>query len=74
MTIKPLSPGRYLLSCKEASFIAAAANGHSPVWPESEAVSDGSRVVFTRQGKEVYSCNATYAAHHFNVKRLAASA
>lgn len=72
MTIKSLAPGRYLLACKETSFIAAAANGHSPVWPESEAVSDGSRVVFTRHGKEVFSCNATYAAHHFNVKHKAA--
>ena len=70
MAIKPLSAGRYYITCKEASLIAAAANGHSTVWPEAEAVSDGARVVFTREGKDVYTCNATYAAHHFNVTRI----
>ncbi len=69
--MKPLSPGKYLLSCKENSPISAAMNGHSAVWPHAEAVSDGKRVVFLKDGKQVYSCNATYAAANFEVKRLA---
>lgn len=68
--MKPLSPGKYCLSCKETTAIAAAMNGHSAVWPQAQAVSDGKRVVFFKDGKQVYSCNATYAGANFEVKRL----
>lgn len=68
--MKPLSPGKYLLSCKEKSPIAAAMNGHSAVWPAAEAVSDGERVVLFKDGKQVYSCNARYAAANFDVTPL----
>lgn len=65
--IKPLAKGSYLLRCKEKSLLAAAANGHSAIWPEAEAQSDGKIVVFRRHGKEVYACNAAYAALNFAV-------
>lgn len=68
--MKPLAPGKYRVVCKEQSVIAAAMNGHSGVWPEAEAVSDGKRVVFYREGKEVFSSNATYAAANFEVTPL----
>lgn len=68
--MKPLAPGKYRAVCREQSVIAAAMHGHSAVWPEAEAVSDGKRVRFYRNGKEVYSCNAVYAAANFEVTQL----
>lgn len=58
------------MTCKEVTRIAAVVNGHGAIWPEAIAVSDGSRVVFQRDGKEVYTCNATYAAHHFEAVKI----
>lgn len=65
--VKPLPPGKYLLRCKDKTVFSAAANGHSAIWPEADAESDGKLVRFVREGKEVYACNATYAALHFVV-------
>ena len=62
-----LAKGCYLLRCKERSFYAAAANGHSAIWPEAEARSDGNEVRFVRDGKQIYLCNAVYAAFNFDV-------
>ena len=65
--VKPLPSGRYVLRSKDKTIFAAAANGHSAIWPEAEAESDGKYVKFIRDGKEVYLCNATYAALHFSI-------
>ncbi len=51
--------------------MAAAMNGHSIIWPEADAESDGELVVFFKDGKQVYSCNATYAAFNFVAERIA---
>lgn len=64
---RALAKGSYLLRCKESSFFAAAANGHSAVWPEAEAISDGKEVRFVRDGKQIYLCNAVYAAFNFDI-------
>jgi hypothetical protein len=63
--IKPLAAGRYLARCKEATRLKAAANGHSTIWPQAEAVSDGLWVHFYRDGVAVFDCNAQYASAHF---------
>ena len=70
MALKSLAVGRYQIRCEEASALAAASNGHGSIWPKAEAVSDGEWVKFFRGGKEVFACNATYAAHHFAVARI----
>lgn len=72
--MKPLAAGRYLLRCKERNLLAAAANGHSAIWPEAEAESDGKFVRFLRNGKEVYACNGRYAAVNFEVAPQPAAA
>lgn len=65
--VKPLAKGTYLLRCKEKTLFSAAANGHSAIWPEALAVCDGKFVRVMRDGKQVYACNATYAALNFGV-------
>lgn len=71
--IKPLAKGAYVLRCREKSLIAAAANGHSAVWPEARAESDGTDVRFIREGKQIYFCNALYAAANFDIADVAYS-
>lgn len=65
-----LVTGSYVLRCKERSFFAAAANGHSAVWPEAEAISDGKEVRFVRDGKQTYVCSAVYAVFNFDVAAI----
>lgn len=65
MSSERIEAGRYLFRCKEKSFLQAALNGHSTVWPEAEAVSDGTTVRFFKQGQQVWTCNAYYAAANF---------
>ena len=48
----------------------ATVNGHAPVWPQAEAVSDGKWVQCYRDGKRVFTCNATYARANFVVIEL----
>lgn len=67
---KPLSDGRYCAKRKEASLLAAVAAGHSLVFPEAELVISDGWPRFYKDGKEVWSCNAQYAAVHFYVERL----
>jgi hypothetical protein len=40
-------------------------NGHAPVWPESDAVSDGQWVSLFQGEKRVFHCNASYAVTNF---------
>lgn len=68
---KPLPAGRYRIRCKEKTFFSAAANGHSAFWPEADAESDGKWVTVFRDGREVFSCNAAYAALNFAVTPVA---
>jgi len=68
--VKPLVKGRYRLRCKENTLFSAAANGHSAIWPEADAESDGKMVHVLREGREVFACNATYAALNFSAVRL----
>jgi hypothetical protein len=63
--LKPLPAGKYLARCKEDSRLKAVANGHSTVWPESIAISDGNWVRFFQGSRQVFDCNASYANAHF---------
>ena len=62
-----LKDGQYVGRCKEKTFLAAAANGHSLVFPEAEVVISNGWATFYKDGKEVWSCNASYAAVHFEM-------
>jgi hypothetical protein len=62
---KALARGTYLARCKEVTRLAAVANGHSTVWPESIAVSEGAWVEFFKDRKRVFDCNPAYASTHF---------
>lgn len=63
----PLAPGTYLATCREATPLAAAVNGHCEVWPEATLVVEGDTAIFYKGGERVWSCNAIYAAHQFDI-------
>ncbi|RZT35441.1 hypothetical protein EV147_3882 [Cupriavidus agavae] len=46
-------------------------NGHDEVYPGAECISDGLWVSFVRNSEEVWACNATYAAAHFDCLQIA---
>ncbi|AMR78553.1 hypothetical protein [Cupriavidus nantongensis] len=62
----PLPAGRYRIRTREPNKLLAAMNGHSLVFPEADCVSDGKWCVFYRDDKQVWGCNALYAAAHFD--------
>lgn len=62
-----LADGEYLAKCRQSNALSAALNGHGCIWPEAKMVVTGDMAVFYRDGKLVWSCNAIYAAHHFDV-------
>lgn len=64
-----LKDGRYQARCKEKTFLAAAANGHSLIFPGAEVVVSNGRATFYKHGKEVWSCNASYAAVQFEIEK-----
>ena len=64
---KKLPPGRYRARCKEKTLLSAAANGHSSVFPEADCVLTNQRAEFFKNGKSVWSCNVSYAAHNFQM-------
>ncbi len=72
MSSKPadgmLMDGEYEATCRERTILGAAANGHSAVFPRARMVVKGGWATFTRDGVEVWNCNARYAAAHFNVQ------
>ncbi|WP_059447336.1 hypothetical protein [Burkholderia territorii] len=72
MSSKPadgmLMDGDYEATCRERTILGAAANGHSAVFPRARMVVKGGWATFTRDGVEVWNCNARYAAAHFNVQ------
>jgi hypothetical protein len=57
--------GRYTAICKERNALAAAMNGHGPVFPQADCVVRDGEAVFNRDGKRVWRCNVEYAALHF---------
>nr|WP_257820131.1 hypothetical protein [Burkholderia glumae] len=63
-----LKDGRYRATCRERSFLKAATNGHSQVFPRAIVVVKKGRAYFYVNDVEVWSCNATYAAAHFEIE------
>jgi len=63
--IDALPAGRYW-AITHAPFPLDGPNGHDEVFPGAECISDGKWARFIRDGKEVWACNATYAAAHFD--------
>lgn len=66
----PLLAGEYLATCRETSHMLAIVNGHDEVYPRARCVSDGRWCTFFRDGKEVWACNASYAAANFIIEPL----
>ena len=48
---------------------AAAANGHSIVFPEADVVVSSGLAKFYKGGKEIWSCNVSYAAANFEIEK-----
>jgi hypothetical protein len=65
MTIRE---GKYIAHCKERSALAAAMNGHGPVYPSAPCNIQKGAAIFVRDGKEVWRCNAAYAEVHFKLE------
>ncbi|ANH76057.1 hypothetical protein ACS15_4321 [Ralstonia insidiosa] len=53
--------------------VHAAMNEHSRAFTEALCVSDGRWCIFYRDGTEVWSCNASYAAAHFDMEPVSSS-
>ncbi|WP_080405911.1 hypothetical protein [Burkholderia ubonensis] len=68
--VKPLKCGIYLARCKESTLLRASLNGHSAAWPEASVRVARGVAHFTKDGVEVWSCNASYAALHFNITKI----
>ncbi len=63
-----LAPGHYWATCRERTPMQAVANDHAAIFPQARCLSDGKRAVFYRDGKEIWTCSAAYAAVHFNIQ------
>ncbi|MDI2145042.1 hypothetical protein KBJ94_23630 [Pseudomonas sp. ITA] len=64
---KKLSDGDYIARCRQATLISATVNGHSQVFPQAHMTVKDGYATFFKDGKEVWGCNAVYAAAHFDV-------
>nr|WP_249181096.1 hypothetical protein [Burkholderia vietnamiensis] len=69
-----LIDGEYEARCCERTIPSAAANGHSAVFPCAKMIVKDRWAPFTRNGAEVWNCNAHYAATHFDVQPASESA
>ena len=69
MTNRTLVDGEYCAVCRERNAMAAAANGHSRVFPTTMVTVKDGWAYFHRDGTEVWTCNAAYAAAHFDMQR-----
>ncbi|CAG9187979.1 hypothetical protein SB768_30855 [Burkholderia sp. SIMBA_043] len=49
--------------------MSAAINGHSAVFPQARMTVAKGWAVFYRNGEEVWTCNARYAAANFNIQK-----
>ncbi|MDM8359009.1 hypothetical protein [Pandoraea communis] len=65
--VKPLKEGKYTARCMQATMLAAVAAGHSHVFATDDLIVSDEWARFYKGGKEVWSCNPTYAAAHFEV-------
>ncbi|QOT82309.1 hypothetical protein [Cupriavidus basilensis] len=63
--VEALAAGEYVARTKDTDMLRVVMNGHQPVHPEARCISDGKWCTFYRDGAEVWSCNALYAAAHF---------
>ncbi|MFS8978267.1 hypothetical protein PO002_27815 [Cupriavidus necator] len=63
-----LPPGHYWATCRERTPMQALAHDHTVLFPQARCVSDGKRVVFYRDGNEIWACNALYAAVNFDIQ------
>jgi len=63
-----LMDGEYEVTCRERTILGAAANGHSAVFLRARMIVKDGWATFTRNGAEVWNCNARYAATHFDVQ------
>jgi hypothetical protein len=61
--------GEYWAICKENNPLSAAANGHSQVFPRAEVTVKDGWATFHRDGKEIWNCNARYAAANFVLQK-----
>lgn len=60
-----LADGQYRPLCKEKSFLQAMTNGHSRVWPQADVLIRDGLAWFSKESRQVWDCNAPYAATHF---------
>lgn len=65
-----LANGEYLARPREKSFLSAAANGHSSIWPEAKMVVTGDQAAFFKGRKKVWICQMIYASNMFDVQLL----
>jgi len=68
-SIEALPSGHYW-AVPHAPFPLDMGNGHDEVFPGAHCLSDGKWVTFYKDGKEVWACNALYAAAHFDFSAL----
>ncbi|MDN4572018.1 hypothetical protein DBB29_00785 [Pandoraea cepalis] len=68
--VKPLKDGRYTAQCRQETFLAAVAAGHSRAFPIADVIVSGGWARFYRGGEEVWSCNPSYAAVHFIITKV----
>lgn len=63
-----VTDGEYWATCREPNELHAALNGHSAVFPQARMSVKNGWATFTRNGVEVWVCNARYAAVNFIVQ------
>ncbi|MGU7782710.1 hypothetical protein [Burkholderia sp. PU8-34] len=63
-----LVDGEYVATCRERTILGATANGHGAVFPKAKMTVKDGWATFSRDGVEVWNCNARYAAAHFDVQ------
>jgi hypothetical protein len=64
-SISALPSGHYW-AVPHAPVLLDGPDGHEEVFPGAHCISDGRWVSFYRDDEEVWSCNALYAAAHFD--------
>ena len=68
MASEVLADGEYLATCRERNEISAALNSHSAVFPRARVTVAKGWAFFYRDGVEVWTCNARYAAANFDTQ------
>lgn len=65
-----LKTDTYLAICVERNMFSAAMKGHGPIFPQAVCTVIDEQVVFARDGKELWRCEAAYAAAYFAANGL----